>query len=479
MLLASLTLLFAPAVPGLVQTAEPPAGLPFPTLRPTTYDLQELASGEMEMEPERLWHAARPHQALAGQEDWDFAQARADRAEALAEINGWSRSEKEAWLVATAPKPIVLRYRVTQGDQVITSGEQPILPGTPVTLGHAVHRRVVADFNVEIAQNSSVVDPDVRLAFTGAQIGLVAVPVAGRGWWLETCMVFAQPGKPALIDLGNPGMVGKSRDERTMQEFSGPILLNPQQERVIELANGMRVQLQIDAAPGPGQQAAGRAIRVDVPTVNLDAGLQGILDDFDSSIVWAHPSGMLLLDADTGARAAGEILRAAAEATLVDLRATVREGEAAGLLQLRGIAGRDYHFAAGRAMDVLADWDVEVASRSRMADPQFDRVFLGWSGKIGAEAIAGALAESRCDVARSGRLSQQLTGLVLSPEQPGADGQDGLPAVLGMLDQMSSWSVRFQFAGPLEDFKASRSMPSEADAAGGIELSLRASVVRE
>jgi hypothetical protein len=478
MLLASLTLFLATAASAQGGPVNLPPGLPFPTLRPTTYDLKDLAAGEAEFEPERLWHVARPHQALMGREDWDFAQARAERAEALADLNGWDREESRAWANATAPKPVVLRYRITQGEQVLSAGEQPILPGSPVTLGHAMQRHVVTDFNVEIAQNSSIVDPDVRLAFTGAQVGLVAVPLAGKGWWLETCVVIASHGESGTIDLGHPGMLGKSRDDRIIQEFSGAILLTPQAATTVELGEGIQLQFTIDQAPASGKRAADRAICVDVPSLGLSDGLDQVLEDFDSSIVWAHASGLLLLDADSGARAADEILRIAGQASAVDLQLQSLGDSSVGLLKLRGIAGREYQFASGRAADILTDWDVEVASRARLADPQFDRVFLGWSGSMGADLTAGALTESRCDVVRSGVLSSKSIPLVLAAEEPGADGQDGQSAVTGMIQQFSCWSTRFQFAGPMEEYTVKRSVPQEARDSGSISLSVRAAAVR-
>ena len=478
MLLASLTLLFAPALPAQGGAVDLPSGLPFPTLRPTTYDLHDLASGEAEMEPERLWHYARPHMALTGQGDWNFAQARAERAEALADINGWDRDERMAWAAATAPKPVILRYRIIQGEQQLSAGAQPILPGTPVTLGHAVQQRVVADFNVEIAQNSTIVDPDIRLAFTGAQVGLVAVPLDGQGWWLETCVVIARQGEAGTINLGHPGMVGKSRDERMIQEFSGSILLLPQTEQSIELGNGIKLQFTIDAAPGPGKQAAGQAIRVDVPSLGLSNRLDQVLEDFESSIVWAHPSGLLLLDADSGARAADEILRIAGQASLVDLQLQEQGASSATLLKLRGVSGSEYRFASGRAADIIADWDVEVASRARLADPQFDRIFVGWSGSMGAELAGGTLSASRCNAVHSGVINPQPTPLVLAAAEPGADGKDGQPAVTGMINQLSRWSTRFQFVGPIEEYTATRSVPAGARESGAISLKVGAVPVR-
>jgi hypothetical protein len=478
MLLASLTLLFAPVSPAQGEPVDLPPGLPFPTLRPTTYDLNDLAAGEAEMEPKRLWHQAKPHPALTGGDDWDFAQARAERAEALADLNGWDREERRAWASATAPKPIVLRYQMTRGEETLSRGEQPILPGAPVTLGHAIEQRVVADFNVEIAQNSSIADPDIRFAFTGAQVGLLAVPVAGKGWWLETCVVVARQGESGTINLGNPGMVGKSRDERILQEFSGSVLLLPQAEHVIELGDGVKLSMTIDAAPQAGKQAAGQAIRVDVPSLGLSDRLDPVLEAFDSSIVWAHPSGLLLLDADSGGRAADEILRIAAQSSLVDLELKSDEESTSGVLKLRGIAGREYHFASGRAADIIADWDVEVASRARLADPQFDRIFIGWSGSMSADLVAGALAASRCNVVRAGVIDPQPVSIVLAAAEPGADGQDGQLAVAGVYNQLRRWTTRFQFDGPIEEYTSQRSVPQEARASGAVRLTVRATPAR-
>lgn len=450
----SLSPLFLSFLPVLApqQPAEVPAGLPLPTLRPSPYYLQELAEGQETIEAGQLWHAARPHAALLGTEDFDYDRARRERAQALAELNGWSRDERDAWLAATAPRPVGLEFEVTQNGKVIAQAAQPVLPGHPVTLGQASATGLVHDFQVEIAQTSSVADPEMRPSFTGMQVGMVALPVADRGWWVELAFASstADPSDEE-INLGSEGMAGKRRDARRIVEFSGALLLAPGEVGGVQLPDGMMIRVTLADAPGPGQQAAGRAIRVDVPTLALDPGMQGMLESFESAVVWADPSGLLLLDADTGARAAGELLRAAAAAPTVSigLRSAQGEGEAEWLLGLRGVSGRDYHFASGLAGDSIVDWDVEVASAARIADPIFHRLLGGWSGSVGADLTAGEVRESRCDVKHTTLEPGQGQELVLAAPLPGSGDGVGLPGLYGRVDQIDRTVQPFRFRGPL------------------------------
>jgi hypothetical protein len=184
------------------------------------------------------------------------------------------------------------------------------------------------------------------------------------------------------------------------------------------------------------------------------------------------------LDADSGGRAADEILCIAAQSSLVDLELKSDEESTPGVLKLRGIAGREYHFASGRAADIIADWDVEVASRARLADPQFDRIFIGWSGSMSADLVAGALAASRCNVVRAGVIDPQPVSIVLAAAEPGADGQDGQLAVAGVYNQLRRWTTRFQFDGPIEEYTSQRSVPQEARASGAVRLTVRATPAR-
>lgn len=476
----SLSPLFLSFLPVLApqQPSEMPPGLPLPTLRPSPYYLEELAEGQERIEAGQLWHAARPHAALLGNEEFDFARARQDRAEALAELNGWSAEERDSWLAATAPRPVGLRFEVLQEGEALATAEQPILPGAPVTLGPASSLALVHDFQVEIAQTASVADPEMRPAFTGVQVGVLVLPVADRGWWVE--LAFASSVADAsdeAIDLGAEGMDGKRRDARRIVEFSGALLLAPNEQGTVQLPGGLQLRLSLDDAPGPGQQAAGRAIRVDVPTLSLDPGMQGMLDDFESAIVWADPSGLLLLDADTGARAASELLRAAAAAPSVAIGVRTAQGDQASelLLGLRGLSGRDYHFASGLAADSIVDWDVEVASAARIADPIFHRLFSGWAGSVGADLMMGEVRESRCAIEHTSLDPSQGQDLVLAAPIPGSGDGVGLPGLYGRVDQIKRSAMPFRFRGPLASCKLSASRGAGSSGARSLELNVSAS----
>lgn len=434
------------------QPAMAPTGLPLPTLRPSPFYLQDLQEGQEVIESEQLWHVARPHAALLGSGDFDYARARQERADALAELNGWSSDERDSWLAATAPRPVGLVFEVYQGGQLVAASEQPVLPGSPVTLGRASATEMVHDFQVEIAQTSSVADPEMRPSFRGMQAGLVVLPVADRGWWVELAFASAtHDPSDAEIDMGSESLAGKRRDARQIVEFSGALLVIPSEPTEVRLPGGMLLRLTLADGPGPGRQAAGRAIRVDVPTLSLDPGMQGMLASFENAVVWADPSGLLLLDADIGARVADELLRAAAAAPSLSIGLRTAQGgaEEEWLLGLRGVSGCDYHFAAGKALDVLVDWDVEVASAARIADPAFHRLLSGWSGTVGADLMMGDVSESRCDVQRTTIRACQGQELVLAAPLPGSGDGVGLPGLRCRIDQFEREVQPFRFRGAL------------------------------
>lgn len=476
----SLSPLFLSLLPVLApqQPSEMPPGLPLPTLRPLPYYLEELADGQEQIDSAQLWHAAQPHAALLRSDDFDFARARRDRAEALADLNGWSSEERDSWLAATAPRPVGLRFEVIQDGEAVAVAEQPILPGAPVTLGQASSMALVHDFQVEIAQTASVADPEMRPAFTGMQVGVLVLPVADRGWWIELAFASSEvDSSDGAIDLGAEGMDGKRRDARRVVEFSGALLLAPNEQGAVQLPGGLQLRLSLNDAPGPGQQAAGRAIRVDVPTLSLDPGMQGMLEDFESAIVWADPSGLLLLDADTGARAASEFLRAAAAAPSVSIGVRSAQGEQDSevLLALRGLSGRDYHFASGLASDAVVDWDVEVASAARIADPVFHRMFAGWAGSVGAELMMGEVLESRCFIEHTSLSMSHGQDLVLASPIPGSGDGVGLPGLYGRVDQIKRTALPFRFRGPLASCKISTRSGTGADGARSLEMNVSAS----
>ena len=103
---------------------------------------------------------------------------------------------------------------------MVAASEQPVLPGSPVTLGRASATEMVHDFQVEIAQTSSVADPEMRPSFRGMQAGLVVLPVADRGWWVELAFASAtHDPSDAEIDMGSESLAGKRRDA-LLGEFS-------------------------------------------------------------------------------------------------------------------------------------------------------------------------------------------------------------------------------------------------------------------
>lgn len=428
-----------------------------------------------------LYHALRPSIGLLGRGDANLATARQERAEALAELNGWTDAEREEWLEATRPVPVTVRYSLSRGDQRLAMGTRPMIPGKPVSLGTSTARPVVHDLQVEIAQSSTVADPIVVPSYVGAEVGLLIVPCGTGGWWVEFAGTAAERAdEPMKLELGSGSMSGKTRDAKTVAEFGGAALLPAGQTRRWTFPGGLVLELTVEGSLPAVMQAAGRAIRVDLQTLPFDPGLATVLDDYRGSLLWAHPSGLLLLDAETGERAAAELARALAEVPEVAVMASVEDATKHGgtLLEGRFVGGRAVQFAIGQAMDVLVDWDVEVASSSRNADPEFERVFDGWAGQVSLHAMPGEAPRFDWQSTRSHALLKKGKELFLGAAEPLPGEGLPRPPIQARIDTLD-WS-RVRFDAPSRDGAAlvEQLLPGPSGAAT-VRLEVRAEAVAD
>lgn len=484
MLSALTTLLLALPSPQAAGDAGLPSGLPAPTLPASEEVLQDFADGmDLEFLGERgFWHALAPHPSLRGGEGWDRSRARAELGRWMSGQLGWDEDRTAGWLAATGAAPVTVEFRLAHGEQRLMGGSRPIHPGQPVTLGHTVGRRVVGDLDVEIAQQADIGSPTMRVHFGGASLGLAVHPVPGRGWWTELALTASLLEDFEEIDLGSDALAGKGRDASRLVEFSGPVLLRPGVwERVTlpgpEVDDRLTLELRVQQQPGPGFVEADGLLVVDLPTLALDPGLAGTLDSPPASVRWASPVGMLVVDAQGGRNWVDELLRTVAEVPVLDTRLErgSADGEASPLLHLRALGGADYRFAAGRAQDVLVDWDAEVAQTSRAGDPLFARPLSGVQGSFGVHSRAGGSVSSELHVRWTRVLLDGMHQVRLAGARPAGENGFALPAIDAHLDRVDVIRVDFDWEGPLGSVELSQDLPPELGRGETMQLRLRAS----
>jgi hypothetical protein len=464
-----------------------PQGLPHPTQLVDDATLEALADGASLDDFEwPLWRELQPSVLLQGADDLNMEAARADRAEALAGLNDWSEAQTLSWLRSTAPKPIQVSYVIRQAGQVLASGSQPVLPGTPVTLGMSTMTSVVAELDVEIAQGASVADPYLKNLFAGTSLGIDLLPVPGKGWWTELALTGSRALESEKINTGYSQISGKGRVRQSYFEMSASVLLEQGKASRMALPGfkmGQPVELEITVndAPPSGMHDAGRYLCLDLPTLPVDAELATSIRDHEGSVVWASSAGLVILKKDTGQMIATELLRTAAEISVVDLSLNLTSDEREGgqaVLRLATISGRPVHFSAGEAFDSLVDWDVEVASTARIADPVYRRLYSGVTGMAGATVVAGELVESELFLELSVSKVGPSLPLTLSGELPLSDSSGGiLPATQVLCEHPIQAHGLFSWKGGLDAVELRRSLPAIFDLGDQVVVRLSTSLV--
>lgn len=473
------------------QSAEIPAGIPLPTVPQRLHQWEEFVAGDIGSDDITLWHHLNAQDLLGGSLEFDYQDYRLERAETLAALNDWSDNELRNWISATAPKPVQIEFSVRQTSlmadpakaPMLAFGSQPLHPGQPTSLGHSSARPVVDDIDVEIAQGSSIADPDICWMFEGVSLAVNAVPLNQDRWWVEFAMTISRPEAGEIIETGNPNIVGKARESSQVLEFGGPLLVKAGQTATLQLpgiepGSKIEVQLKLSGESQPAIYPAGRFIAVDLPTYPLDPGMQGLLEDADDKFIWSSPTGLLVVEADGGAMIAEELAATAAEITAAQLTlsaAVPGDRNEGVMLQIPGVVGREYSFAVGKAFDVLMDWDVEVASSSRIPDPDFSRVFEGFVGTISARAASGRIDGTLLEAEFSRIRMGEATPLTLGGELlPNDESKRHMGPVHVLCERPIRSAARFQWQGGLTDVRITKSLPQDLGMGGVLSLRLKA-----
>ncbi len=431
MILAILSLCLAPASPLQEGLQELPPGIPQPTL---------FQRGDS-----RPWVSLRPFRDWTEGDDLPRSaedDLPADRVEVglrelgafLAVRNDWNDRSVRAWKRASRPRSVPFRFelRAPDGEQVLLSAREVIPLLQPVAFRDLRKRSVIRDFDVEIAQRSSIADPIQDTQYAGLSLAVELIPLPGVGYRAEFAVVDTAFLPLSPIDTHYDAIQGADRLPEALTESGFTTLLQVGKERHFSLP-GRQGNYELVVACG------GEPVVVSIP-----AG-EGIQTCFAPSLAvsedWEAFVHELQRHGDTSSFGVGYLAfgdehaseqvervleRVRARAHARELNATLvevgKEGERR-LVDFRGalMVGRPLRLAQGRTAQALMDWGVEVACDARIADPDFTSLFDGVRGSFRLDE-EGALD---VDLELSGVDFSASRLLTLSADIPGGESADG------------------------------------------------------
>ncbi len=418
-----------------------------------------------------LWYSLDPSW-LHGDGPQGYLRAARERAEFIAEANGWDAPEMEAWLRASLPQPVKFNFRLNDAQgAIVASATRSIQPVNPTVFSASTGHHVVTEFDVEIAQSAVLAAPRHGLLFEGSSFGVRLVPVPGKGWLAEVALSLSQlPDDDQPLDTGYTAIRGKTRLAQSFLEFGGVIPLDGENSAAIKLpglpgGRGMSLEIQVVGKAPSGLHRAGRLVCLDLPLLALDPALDGYLEDLITSADWASSEGLFVLHAGDGELQIEEVLAAASgQAEVVYRLERLFEGrESMPVLESPGIAGLPLTFASGTAFDALVQWDVEIAQSARVADPNFSRPASGVFGRILAVAGPGGISHSEVSVRWANAAVTGSRALHLAEGQP-LGGTDFSSSVLPMqrvdVDLLSQSELPLEWSGPGGETTMRQSAPS-------------------
>lgn len=312
----------------------------------------------------------------------------------VAAAEGVSDENRKTWSDATAPQPVVLNYRILSDGKEVLAGRESVPLGKAVALSDCRYLSEILDFNVEIASGSGILDPVVGHQYRGTSLALELLPIPGMGWQTEIALVHSTTAPGIPLDDGYAQMDGKMRLIEHIAECGMTTAVQPNQVIQLELADlgpgKVILEFNIESAAPAGSMVLGRDLAmVAVPTLaRLDSWSDYLGQWEESSNLWSNSEGFVIFEGENALTAANAAAAAAnAQAQPFSLALSVQtidngvEGEVS-TLSWNGLQNQSITFAQGTVRDALTDWDVEVASVSRVADPYFENLFSGAQGQF-------------------------------------------------------------------------------------------------
>ncbi|PCH79703.1 MAG: hypothetical protein COB96_04085 [Planctomycetota bacterium] len=375
---------------------------PHPTrlVEPSAYS--ELGAGGA-MEEGKAWHLLSPSFAV-----YNHPAYLAGNPEGFGELQGLlSMMSAEqgfddqdslfpAWAELVKPAPVQLTFRVQKkvDGSLLIAGSEQVRPGIPVSFQALTRSTIISDFDVEIAQGVAIADPISSLVFDGVSLGLRILPLPGSGWQVEVALCNSASLASSPIDSGSPDIAGLDHINRAIAEFANTVSLSPGSEvsmripgidgaeYLLTMSIDGRVPPQFTSAPGPSN----------VVVVDSSAVVGDNFQDFVQALSGiesgaASQSGWLVFSGDSSAALAAE---AAANVVAVgtsrrcrlEMKSTGDASKTLHVIEGYLTVGHPLLVAEGFSFQALTDWDVEVASSARIADPFMEECFSGLQARL-------------------------------------------------------------------------------------------------
>lgn len=358
--------------------------------------------------------------AVSGMEG-DFFQVPAPRAPAVREALARLRNLR--------PRSLALAYAIEVADsggwKTLLAGTEPILPGVRAVFVEADEGTFLADYDVEIAQDSQLPDPIVAVRRTGASLDLRVSPLpGGRAAVVEAVARASSPLPREEAPLGYASMGALDRGAVLGAQAALLFRAEPGRESVHGWTgrDGRFLRLRTTVSWTPSGEDRGPATLLWSPLFQMDpphrrytghllvpAGaeadelsarygraeeggrppvedrverVRGRLKEGGSVRGDANAGGLLLLGGADAAFAGREIaadMDREFSNAVVEVEAR-QAGEGGRILFAASgpvVAGTDVNFVSGEARHYVKDWDVEVAQGSWIPDPVVDCLQTG------------------------------------------------------------------------------------------------------
>ncbi|MHC4899692.1 MAG: hypothetical protein ACYTGW_21580 [Planctomycetota bacterium] len=379
-----------------------------------------------------------------------------DNAEAPAALAGLSQLRRQ--LPPRIALEVDLERHSGAGRETLMHVRQSVRAGSTVTFGDLVTRRILRDYDVEIAQSAAIANPIVGELATGACLAVRPRVVPGRGELLiEAFARVAGDAKAPPIETLQDDIGPIDRAARQLDECGVAMRVPRGARRSVEwtAANGDRLRLTCaasweDTQPGP---RSGTVVRcrglfhkgvAEFRTDSFEPDEKPAAFAAEAAFNRAGAESVLVIagkknatvaivvtgakadqiDADVASRLTRTLGTAELEISLLDLAAGVelgdtdKQGTALARIMSPVILGRSVAFSGRTEMRYLHDWDAEVAQSSRIPDPKVRvlrhgyhvdaRVIADGSGRLDAVALdASVVRLARIDLRRA-TLSRQI-----------------------------------------------------------------------
>ncbi|MCP4094095.1 MAG: hypothetical protein GY747_11665 [Planctomycetes bacterium] len=328
----------------------------------------------------------------------------------VAAAEGVGEETQQTWASATAPTPVVLNYRILASGKEVLAGRESAPLGKAIALSDSRRLSEILDFNVEIASGAGILDPVVGHQHRGTSLALELQPIPGMGWQAEFALVHSTTAPGVPLQDGYAQMDGKMRLIEHIAECGLTTVVKPNKVMQVELANlgpgKVVMEFSIESAPPAGVMVLAEDLAmVAVPTLASTPSWSNYLNTWeDDSNLWSNSEGFVIFQGDNALTTANVAAAAAiAQAKPFGLALTVQtiedgvEGDVS-QLSWQGLQNHPIIFAQGTVRDALTDWDVEVASVSRVADPYFENLFSGAQGEFTGRRRADGKIEVDLDI---------------------------------------------------------------------------------